>query len=73
MLDKEEPRSLDPFHDDNVQQFILLTLLQIRDFMAVAAGGASKVGYDAVREAHKRGELMLEWPTLKAGADAHTD
>jgi hypothetical protein len=72
-LSDETEVSHDPFHPDNVQQFILLTLLQIRDFVAVSAGVADMQAYKAVRARHDDGRLMLDWPTLRAGDSASTD
>jgi len=63
-LDSNPEENTDPFHPDNVHAVTLITLLQIRDIMAGILQGTNPAGYSQIREAHKRGDLVLEPPFL---------
>lgn len=74
-MSDEDVEATNPFAPENVQQFILLTLLQIRDFVAITAKAEHPEGYNAVRANHRKGTLFLEAPYLlpQEGDDGESD
>lgn len=56
---EDKPTAFDP---PFVHGFTLITLLQIRDYLAVLAHEVNPEGYQQVREAHDAGTIVLPEP-----------
>jgi hypothetical protein len=73
-LRDEEIPTTSMFHPDNVQQYILLTLLQIKEYLAVIAGNANEKETEAVEAHHDSGRLVYPPPFLSGpGEDGTQD
>ena len=60
----DELREEDRMDPEEVQMATLVTLLQIRDYLAVLAAASGARQADAVQQAHAAGKLMLDLPYL---------
>lgn len=50
------------FHPDNVAAVSLITLLQIKDYLAVIAAAADEKGTDMVEGLHEKGQFLCPAP-----------
>lgn len=60
-LEEEVPRE-SAFHPDNVAAVSLITLLQIKDYLAVIAAAADEKGTDMVESLHEKGQFLCPAP-----------
>lgn len=63
-LEPQEIPATSMFHPDNVQQYILLTLLQCKEYLAVIAGNANAGETEAIEKYHDSGRLVYPPPFL---------
>lgn len=55
---------MDTSRQEDIAEYTLLTLLQIRDYMAVLAFAADAARGEAVEAIHEDGQLMLDMPSI---------
>lgn len=60
------------FHPNNVNPVTLLTLLQIKDYLALIAATLNEAGTDRVEELHDSGQFLCP-PPFMAGSSEVTD
>lgn len=65
-LQEEIPRS-SAFHPDNVAAVSLITLLHIKDYLAILAGTANERATDAAEALHEKGQFLCPAPLGHVG------